>query len=170
MQYYKVLDLDCTEAAEKLKFFYLMNRDKFQFWTDADLSIIKKICPELQEIFDPLQLTIQTVAFVKMDENQSPIHRDLTSYSARINIPVLHCENTVTKFFTSQAEPRIIDVTPPIPAYKAEDCVEVASVVLSKPTVLRIREIHQIISNNPYKPRVSCTIGFKETLDHLFDE
>ena len=172
MQYYKVLDLDCTVVSEKLRAFYLYNECFCKtFWTGFNTRVISKFCPELQEMFNPLGLTIKTVAFVKTLNPITDIHKDYTDYSARINVPVLNCEHTETKFYTTTAEPKIDLLGNGVTylSYKEEDCTLVDSFCLSKPTVLRVHELHQVCSNNPNFPRVSCTIGFNEDLEHLFD-
>lgn len=171
MKYYKFLDLEFEHVTEKLKNFYLKNEDMFKtFWTDISMLNLMNDFPELQEMFNPLDITIKTVAFVKTTKPVTEIHRDYTTYKTRINLPVLNCELTETKFYTTNKEPEKLLLPNGITylCFKDEDCTQVDSLCLSKPTLIKIQELHQVCSNNPNLPRVSCTIGFQEDIEHLW--
>ena len=171
MQYYKFLDLEFEHVSAKLKNFYLKNESMFKtFWTHISMTNLMKECPELQEMFNPLGITIKTVAFVKTTKPISEIHRDYTIYSTRINLPILNCDLTETKFYTTTKEPEKLLLPNGITylSFKEEDCLQVDSLCLSKPALIRIQELHQVCSYNPKLPRVSCTIGFHENIEHLW--
>ena len=171
MQYYKFLDLEFEHVSVKLKSFYLKNENMFKtFWTNVSLVPIINEIPELQEMFDPLRITIKSVSFVKSTNRFSEIHRDHTVYLSRINLPVLNCELTKTKFYTTDKEPtkKLLPNGVTYLSFNAKDCVQADSFCLSQPALLKVQELHQVCSDNPNLPRVSCTIGFHEDIEHLW--
>ena len=121
-------------------------------------------------MFEEINLTVQTMSFITLNTQFGQIHSDQTKYSSRINIPVLNCENTETKFFKSDSQFHMVKWNEvAIPSFNAEECIQVDSFCLSKPTVLRVNEIHQICSYNVNLPRVSCTVGFVEDIEYLYE-
>jgi len=171
MKYYKYLDLKSDHVSEKLKSYYLENEEFFKtFWTNVNMRIVHHRFPELQELFDPLGIKIKTVAFVKTDKPITDIHMDYTEYSSRINLPVLNCELTETKFYITDKQPdkRLLPNGITYLSYKEEDCTQVDSMCLSCATVVRVTSLHQVCSNNINFPRVSCTIGFDQDIEYLY--
>jgi hypothetical protein len=84
-------------------------------------------------------------------------------------MPVLNCENTETRFFTTSTDP--IKVLQPngIPLLKLNplSCTQVDQYYLDRALVFRNDCPHQVISNNPIGPRISFTMGFVENIEYL---
>jgi hypothetical protein len=176
MNYYKYLDLNWQPAAEKLKQYiyknpwtYLTNLRKSS-WKDTDLNTITSNIPELLEMVSPLNVTIRQVSFFISNYPKGSIHIDAESQSkCRLNIPVLNCENTETRFYTTTDEPVLIKQDNGVPLYRItpESCTHVDQYYLTQPVLFRNTQPHQIISNNPINPRISCTIAFHQDLEYL---
>ena len=171
MKYYKELNLDCSIVTAKL-LEYTKNNPTTTFWTSVDVQTMITDIPELLDMIAPLKLTIAAISIVTSVDQLSSIHKDDTLFKTRMNIPILNCEYSTTSFFTSDVSEGELKHLPngiPYLYFNPDKCTEVASFTLTKPTLLRIRELHQIRINDPSKmPRISCTIGFYENTDHLW--
>jgi hypothetical protein len=174
MKYYRYLDLDHKVACEKLKNYAMENASKIKnFWTFLNTPKLLKLFPEVQSMFDPLNITIKQISLITSNNTsiRDGIHRDHTNCNVRINIPIMNCEGSVTNFYSSNAEPQKLLLSNGIPYYQIDynKCVLVDSFCLEKPAALRIREPHQVIASSQQSPRVSCTIEFVENIDYLLD-
>lgn len=174
MRYYKYLDLDFLSVAEKLKTYILDNRDQMQgVWTNLDTQKILLLFPEVQTMFDPMNIKIKRISIVShVVPGSSRIHRDDTNCNVRINIPILNCDNSVTNFYKTDARPvkRFTENGTPYLQIDNSQCVLVDSFCLNRPAALRVTEPHQVIINPDYSPRISCTIEFVENIDYLLDQ
>lgn len=175
MNYYKYLNLDCTIVSNKLKE-YLSNNPKFldesvmAAWRNANAADVLEKVPELQDLFNPLNIRIRYLAFFVSSVMFGKIHIDADEKSkCRINIPVLNCENTETRFFKTPDTPVKIFQPDGIPLWDFDpsSCIHVDQFYLTQPVVFRNTEPHQVVSNNIGKTRVSCTIGFHEDIEYL---
>lgn len=178
MKYYKYLDLDWQPAAIKLKEYILtVNRailanPKSTSWKPTDLGEVLAYAPELIDMVKPLNITIRYLAFFVSDYKQGTLHIDADLYSkCRINIPILNCENTETRFFETTADP--IKTLQPngVPLYNLDPskCKQVDQLYLTQAVVFRNNAPHQVVSSNPNLPRISCTMGFNEDIEYLLE-
>jgi hypothetical protein len=172
MRYYKYLDLDFLSVAEKLKMYILDNKDQIQgFWTPLDTLKILLLFPEVQKMFDHMNIRIKRISVVTVDPSSNGIHRDDTKCNVRINIPILNCAASVTNFYKTNADP-IRKFTPsgsPYLQIENSKCILVDSFCLDRPAALRVTEPHQVIVNSDYVPRIALTIEFIENIDYLLD-
>lgn len=169
MQYYKYLNLDCSTVIKKLQEFVNTQPIITKIpWYTANLKVINFKIPELQELFNPLTITIKSVSFLTITGKGS-IHIDDTTSQLRINIPVFNCDNTITRFFTTTTEPKKYANKNGVYyyAFNPDDCTLVDSYVLHTAVLLKVLEPHQIENFNENSPRVSCTVEFEEDLNHL---
>ena len=172
MKYYKYLDLDFLSVAEKLKTYILDNKDQIEgFWTRLDTPRILLLFPEIQKMFDPMNIKIKRISVVNVDPSRNGIHRDDTNCNVRINIPILNCDSSVTNFYKTDAEPIKLFTPNGTPYLQIDNsqCVLVDSFCLNKPAALRVTEPHQVVANPDYSPRIACTIEFVENIDYLLD-
>jgi hypothetical protein len=172
MKYYKYLDLDFLSVAEKLKTYVLDNKDQIQgFWTRLDTPKILLLFPEVQKMFDPMNIRIKRISVVTVDLSNTGIHRDDTNCNVRINIPILNCATSFTNFYKTDADP-IQKFTPngtPYLQIENSKCILVDSFCLDRPAAIRVTEPHQVIVNSDYVPRIALTIEFIENIDYLLD-
>ena len=183
MKYYKYLpELDWHPVSNKLRWYLLEGNKSYlsddnwekNLWRYADLPDLFKNVPEIKELFNPMELTICMVAFFVSGKTSSTIHRDADrSANARINIPILNCENTETRFFTTDYPPekRLQSNGVYYWYIDPKTCTHVDSYYLDCPVIFKINEPHQVVGGgNLNIPRVSCTIGFKEEIVQLIDD
>jgi hypothetical protein len=177
MKYYRYLDLDWQACCRQLLHYIKVDCPRLLIpdnssWRGADLEDITKKVPELADMFQPLNLTIRYVAFFISKYQYGTIHIDADLVSkARINLPVLNCENTETRFFTTNAEPKKIFQANGVPLMKIDPstCTHVDQFYLTQPVVFRNTEPHQVVSNNTNHPRISCTVAFNEDIEYLLE-
>lgn len=176
MRYYKYLDINWQPVAEKIKNYITSERTEFltplmsSSWRNLNVSEMLAVVPELRELFAPLGLTIHHMAFFVSDYAVGTIHIDHDMHSnCRINIPILNCENTETRFYKTLVEPIKVLQANGVPLLKLDPskCVHVDQFYLTQAVVFRNDQPHQVVSNNPNRPRISCTIGFNEDIEHL---
>lgn len=173
MKYYKELDIDCTEVSTKI-LNYLQNKQKDYlkgFWTNADTIDVLNAVPELQELFDHLNIKIKKISFVTSFQKIGMIHIDdvATAPNARINLPIKNCEGSETIFYTSSKPTKLMKLPSGIVYYGLEDehCQRADSFTLKKPTVIRPKELHQVVLHDDNIPRISCTLEFYEDIEGL---
>jgi|APFre7841882654_1041346.scaffolds.fasta_scaffold315291_1 hypothetical protein len=178
MKYYKYLDIDCSEVSPKLvKYIYdnselILHSQQSSAWKAVDTKDVLIKVPELMEMVKPLDITIKYLAFFITEMQYGTIHIDHdTQSNCRINIPVLNCDNTETRFFTISEEPVKVLQKNGIPLLKINPlaCTQVDKLELTRPVVFRNNQPHQVVSFNKSQPRISCTIGFYEDIEFLFD-
>ena len=174
MKYYKYLDLNYKTTCEKLKLYALEKESEINnFWNVLDTPSILKIIPEIQYMFDPLNINIKNISLIKTVNTSinNDIHRDYTICKVRINLPIMNCEESTTNFYKSTANPKKGFLTNGVPYYQIDliDCELADSMCLNKPAVLRVQEPHQVIANKQFLPRISCTIEFYENIEYLLN-
>jgi hypothetical protein len=178
MKYYTYLDLDWQASSKKLKEYiykdnpHLLIQATKGSWQVVDTEELLKKVPELVEMVRPLGVTIRYVAFFISNYPIGTIHIDADQYSkCRINVPIDNCENTETRFFQTTEEPVKIFQNNGVPLFQInpDKCVHVDQFYLTQPVLFRNTEPHQVISNNPIHPRISCTISLHEDLSYLLE-
>jgi len=179
MKYYKYLDLNFETVSAKLNDYINKHSQLFlvdqrtSSWKSVDLTDLLKDVPELSEMLAPLNITLRYAAFFVSDYATGTLHidHDINS-NCRIIIPVLNCENTETRFFTTSAAPEKVLQPNGIPLLKLDPskCTHVDQYYLDKPLIFRNDQPHQVVSNNPNNPRISFTMGFVEDIEYLLYE
>jgi hypothetical protein len=177
MIYYRYLDLDYLDCRNQL-FDYIQNYRQDVLidtqtgaWKNTDLYEVKQHCPALEQLFKPLNLDISYLAFFVTHWAVSQIHTDVKPWP-RINLPILNCDSTETRFYISSKPPvkRYQEDGVPYFYIDPDKCQHVDQYFLTKPVVFRPSQPHCVFSNNPIFPRISCTIGFHQNIEHLLYE
>lgn len=184
MQYYKFLDLDWKPAAERIRE-YLLERPelisgKGSIWVDVDTKQILQDIPEINQMFSKYNLDIWYIAFTVMTGPRAGIHVDSSVLNTRINIPILNCDNTETRFWrvVNDRSRRQTDWDNQRPEdwpavsyllFEEEDCELVDKYCLTQPSLIRINEPHDIIMYHENYPRIACSIGFNTDIEFLWD-
>jgi hypothetical protein len=176
MLYYKKLDLDIELLSKKTLSYASLHKDKIKsFWTNINLANFVEYVPEIVTTFATLNITpkrVSLITAVTQDRFDPGIHRDHTSIPVRINVPVLNCEYSQTKFWRTTSEP-IVEFIPgtDIPYFylKESDCELADTLVLDKPTVLRVSEPHSVHVGEK-TPRLALTIEFEEDIEYLLND
>lgn len=175
MKYFNYLDIAFEPAAIKLKDYLLRKNlveDIKSAWRKLNLEEVLAEVPELQELFKPLGLDIDTVAIFVTYYELGAIHIDDDFRTCRINFPVMNCNNTFTKYFKVKGVPHLESQVNgyKLHMFKASDCEFIDQFSLTKAVVMRVLEPHQVVSNHKNFPRVSCTVAFKQNIEHLLEE
>jgi hypothetical protein len=171
MIYYKKLELDHTLVAKKSLAYISANKHKItNFWTNVNFNEFINHVPELLTFFKEVNLTPRRVAITAAITDIG-IHRDDTSVPVRINIPVLNCQGSQTKFWSTSVEPKLMFLTNGVPyRYLDEtDCELMATLELDSPTVLRVKEPHSVYVGEKV-PRISLTLEFEEDIEYLLND
>ena len=171
MRYFKEIDIDNLEIIQKKCLDYIKTQEtvykklKPASWYILNVEELKSSCPELQESFSKINLDINYAAgIVMMEEKDIRVHTDNWHQEARINIPLLNCENTFTKFYSNIKTQELYNPSTGMTSKTVINLNEIiyqGGLELRKATVLRSNEGHHITlpSTNPV-PRISLTIGF----------
>ena len=170
MKYYKKLDLDHSIVTKKTLEYVTLHKDKIKsFWTDLNYYDFIRHVPEITTLFSKLNIHPNQVSLVT-SVNGGHIHRDHTDSIARINIPVLNCEYSETKFWKTSAEPVLSTLENNVPYLhlNESDCELMDVLVLDRATVLRVTEPHSVHVGSQI-PRISLTVNFKENIEYVLD-
>jgi hypothetical protein len=177
MKYYKKLDLEFETVAKKTLAYVIANKDKVKsFWTNVNFEEFSTHVPEIKTMFAPLNITPIRVSIVST-LSEVAIHRDnhiegnIPTPQARINIPILNCHESETRFWSTTAEPKLVflDNGTPYLYLETADCKLEDVLQLDRATVLRVIEPHSV-HPGPKSPRVSLTIQFKEDIEYLLND
>lgn len=177
MNYYKKLDLDHTVVAKKTLAYASIHKDKIKsFWTNINFENFCNNVPEIKTMFAPLNITPNRVSLITAvtpdpEKFDIGIHRDHTNIPVRINVPILNCECSQTKFWRTNSEPIIEHIPGTIIPYfylKESECELADILVLDKPTVIRVSEPHSVHVGEKV-PRLALTIEFVENIEYLLD-
>jgi hypothetical protein len=166
MKYYKELDWDSSVIQQEL----LAHAEKTGFvtgeikatFTKLDLKSVLEASPALVEFLQIANLIpVQASYYVTEQQSLSNIHKDNSAVMARINFPVLNCSNTVTAFYKVAPGSLRYEIQRNGIAYW--NCVDpkpkmVASVRITRPTVLLIKEPHNVMLTQEGIRRISLTL------------
>jgi hypothetical protein len=119
--------------------------------------------PEIKKSFNELNLQcVRAAVYVMYKATHTSIHKDTSYPLARINIPLLNCNNTYTEFYKNvittewkNPDTGIISYQVANNDYKLADRVE-----LTQATVLRVSEAHKVHIDETVVPRIALTLGF----------
>ena len=176
MKYYKFLDLDCSLVTDKMKQYVLDNPYLYKSgkgaWVNCNLQDVTEKVPSLQEMFFQLNLRIKRVSLFVMNYKTGAIHiDDDAAHPYRINFPVLNCENTETRFYQVKTQPskQYQENKFAFHSFNPNDCEQMDSFELTKPTIIKTQEPHQVVVHHNNPPRISCTVAVYEDLEELFN-
>ena len=171
MKYYKYLDINTKDIAQEIKNYLLENPHLIEqgqgSWRLATDWLLENF-PHIKDIFE---WDIEFAGIFVSHKSEGSVHIDAVEKPVRVNFPIMNCENTETKYFEKT---KIIEKGKQTNglSYNAVDTTnlkEVDSFVLDRPVAMRVLEPHQVhVYHNNY-PRVSCTIQFKQDLEHLLE-
>jgi|688.fasta_scaffold788681_1 hypothetical protein len=129
--------------------------------------------PELQYAFDGFRV-LGAAAYIMFDHYPGGPHKDDSRITARINVPILNCDDTITEFWQLKPGSEPVIKTQ-INGLKYEDYAGcdlelVDQVCVNQPTILRIREIHSIRMLSELRPRITMTLRVTPDPVHLLEE
>jgi len=176
MKYFQYLDLDWKPVSEKLKQFVLDNKELVGYelsgWKSIPSTSYFHLMPDIIKMLRPLDVLPIRISFHISHHSLNPIHKDASAHECRrILLPVMNCENTITKFYKSHKEPTLKYQMNGVPGYfgdiELSDCELMTEYQLDRAVAIRPKELHAIYSSNDSFPRISCPIEVNKDLTHL---
>ena len=176
MRYFKYLDLNWQHVSEKLKQFVLANKELVNYdkngWKSVEIHHISTIVPDIIKMLKPLNIIPCNISFLISYDNKGIIHRDYDNKNRRILLPILNCEQSVTRFYKSNQPHLLKKQDNGIPYYgvnNPELCEVVSEYELTQPVTIRTTELHCVHTTNTNFPRISCPINVNKDLDYLLN-
>lgn len=172
MLYYRYLDLPWEPVAEQIRNYLKQHPEVVSPRLGSAVMAPNSIyteCPGIVSLFSPL--TIKWVGFFVTYGQAGVIHVDDSTAVARINFPVLNCENTETKFFKTKDESMLVSQPNGNVLHKLNplNCEEIDRYYLNQAVVVNVLQPHQVVLNSKKYPRIACTIRFNEDISCLLN-
>lgn len=170
MKYQKKIDLPGWESVCRQVLSYAQQHtdfiDKGAFWNEMNPPEHTEIFNVVKDLFDSSNLNLVRMALLVMNQDFILPHQDSPAETCtwpvvRINLPILNCDDTKTVFYTANKWEPVTITEPTVYSYHKLENLKIAdSVEITKPTALRTQEIHNVISFNKNKPRITLTCYF----------
>lgn len=168
MKYWKRIKLNNLEVIQAKTLDYMKNnRNNFAPNTPfqpIDFKEFTEAVPEFMTAFNEHGLTPTSVAtYIMFSNTDGAAHRDYLTDRARINIPILNCENSWTNFYrldNPDVKPKVsINARgQPYQSYDPTDIILEDRVQITEPTIIRPLEIHNIEMDEAKVPRITLTV------------
>ena len=113
MKYWKKIKLKNLDVIQK-KAEEFLDKEKEKFLTNPqdlrnivpvflfDHKEFRKECPEFDQAFEELGFKVKfVIAYIMLSNYEGAIHVDSGADRARVNIPIVNCEETVTSFYAN---------------------------------------------------------------------
>jgi len=120
----------------------------------------------LDPVFQAAGFNLLRISFLIVNQPRIDIHQDtdfINGYPdrlARINIPIINCEHSETRFY-SPIEWAPVDMELPngikYTYHEDKNCKLESSMSLTEPTILRVRELHNVNAKAGSYPRLALT-------------
>jgi hypothetical protein len=183
LKYFKHIELQGWKpAAVKIHKFVKDNTrilDDRAFWNILNRDTHSYCYEQLDPVFKQAGFDLLRISFLVLWGEESNIHQDRDFFPgfperiARVNIPVLNCKGTETKFFSSIKWDPVVKTLPNGITYTHHDPENVkceASVTIDQPTIIRVRELHQVINPAKLYPRITLTCALDPDPVYLLEE
>jgi hypothetical protein len=154
----------------------------FKFWNHIDQARLFDDVPELSDAVNmvigqrPLRTYLLVVPwmpnFVAARRlGEKTLHRDTSVEAVRFNWPVLNGTSIKTKLFNCNKEPlkKTLSSGETYLNYREQDCDEIDSFFLDKPTLLHVHTIHGLYRADGPLPRYILSFNFDKPIDHLLN-
>lgn len=179
MQYWKRLNIEYEDVIKSKTLDFIthhtehMDKKKYRgpFITLPTQPYIDFV-PEIHLAFNPLGLYFEDANIFLMWNNKDCMpHKDYTDSIARVNLPILNCENTQTVFYKNLKSKRMMLPTgAPFYITMNKDYEEVTRMETNQATIVRISEGHSVIMNETKFPRITLTLSFNPDPGLLLDD
>ena len=175
MKYFQYLDLDWEPVSKKLKQFVLENKEYYNVsgWKNIDVLKIVHLYPDIIRMLKPLNVLPINVNFYISNSDNSGIHKDYTPhYSRRIVIPIMNCEHSITRFYRTEQDVILKYQHDGVAYYgdiNPDLCTLEGECRLDRAVAINPKELHCVVSDELFLPRISCPINVNKDLDYLFD-
>ncbi len=173
LTYYKILELENYDTIINKSLAYVKtidiayNRKLAQAsWYNLSVRELTVACPELSFALSKHDLKIHMAAvYVMYDPRHTSIHIDQYKAQARLNLPLLNCDNTYTNFYESDGEiVKWINPDSGVISYNTTGQPRLVDrVEIKQATVIRTKVLHSVDLpiGNPV-PRITLTLGLSK--------
>jgi hypothetical protein len=183
MIYHKSINLDGWQEATADVYNYVkkntnyLNRHGF-FWNTLSKVKHTPCYDALAPVFKSAGFDLIRISFLIINEPSVTIHAD-TNYpgqapcAARINLPVLNCDDSETRFYSAIKWDPIVKKLGNGVTYEyhtPENCKLESVTTISGPTILRVNELHNVILHKPIYPRITLTCTLDPDPVYLLEE
>jgi hypothetical protein len=175
MKCFQYLDLDWEPVSKKLKKFILENKEYYNAsgWKNVDVHQIVDLYPDIIRMLKPLNVLPISINFFISHSANTIIHKDATPHdSRRIIIPIMNCEHSFTRFYSTEQDVTLKVNDNGVPYYgdiNPDLCTLVEECRLDRAIAIKPKEPHSVVSDKLFLPRISCPINVNKDLDYLFD-
>lgn len=179
MLYYKKIDIPYYEEIVTHSLNYIKQIPEIFYRQRPSASFYELVLddflnqvPEVKYSFKELGMTcIRAAVYVMYKKTHTSIHRDVVYPLARINIPLLNCNNTYTEFYKNVKTQIWKNPDSGITSYVVcnEDYDLADRVELTQATILRVSEAHKVHIEETDVPRIALTLGFFPNPIYLLD-
>jgi len=183
LEYFKHIELEGWEPAVANIHKFVQSRthilNKSVFWNILNRKDHAYCYNQLDPLFQKAGFNLLRISFIILFPKESNVHQDLDYIEdfpervARINFPVLNCSASETRFFSAVKWEPIVKTLPNgiNYAYHSIDNVKLeAQTTINQPTVLRVRELHQVVNHSKSTPRLSITCAVDPDPVYLLEE
>lgn len=175
MKLWRRINFDWQSSAHTLKQWIEQNpqwqSDAEGSWRDVKLSWVQQHVPQLITACEQNHWQIDYVAVFVSTYAEGAIHVDADPHhGARILFPVWNCEMSMTRFFSCTSAPQRTRQANGVSWLRCEPrhCTLVDQLDISQGAVVfRNTQPHQVVSENPQQPRVTCTVAVQQDLTEL---
>lgn len=138
-----------------------------------DHANFRQMCPEIDQAFSELGFNIKfIIAYIMFSDYEGAIHIDSGSDRARVNIPILNCNDSKTGFYDNvKLNQEIFPNGAVFYSVSNLDYTLVDEVTVDEPTVLRISKPHGIkLGASQEVPRITLSVGLDPDPVILLDQ
>jgi hypothetical protein len=168
MEYYKKIDFKNYDAITSKTLSYLetkthhMDRSKYIGpYIPIDVRGYLEHVPELPEALAEYGLFVETISvYLMWKPGDVKPHIDYTGNKARINLPILNCEGTYTKFYNNLITKRMklnTGATYTVNKNPHPNCVD--QIEMTQAAIVRVSAGHSVEMIAENYPRITLTIS-----------
>lgn len=179
MQYYKKIDFKHFDAIQTKTLSFLETKthhmDKSKFigpYIPIDVRAYIEHIPEIVEALAEYELTVETISIYMMwKPGDVKPHIDYTGNKARINLPILNCAGTSTKFYDNLITKRMklnTGATYTVNKNPNPNCVD--QIEMTQAAIVRVSAGHSVEMVAENYPRITLTISTIPDAGTLLDD
>lgn len=183
MIYHKTIELAGWKPAAFEVYKYVKEHTPYlqrgAFWNALSKDTHKPCYDALAPVFASAGFNLLKVAVLILNKPSADIHTDndfvdgFSDRLARVNLPVLNCGDSETQFFSPiKWEPIIKTLGNGIKYtyHSPENCKFESSTSIIEPTILRVRELHNVVVHKESYPRIALTCAIDPDPVYLLEE
>jgi hypothetical protein len=181
---YKELDLENFESIQSQLVPYIVNEypDRQNFYNVVIQENLYHAVPDFKQVLEslfggtPNRIFLMVIPYssdintIKKFTDEHSLHQDTAVFPYRVNWPILNNRSVEVKFFTTDKEP-VMSLMPSGKTdrrYNFNDCKEIDSLVLTKPTIFNTSIIHGLFLKSHQLPRYILSLEYQYDLSSRF--